>query len=62
MLHLPDLRISNNTQLVIGTVACLGVVVGVVSRTYLPKSESGLPLPPSPLTRRLRGHFIPPRK
>jgi hypothetical protein len=62
MLQLPDLRISNNTQLVLGTAACLGVVAGVISHTYLQKSVSGLPLPPSPLTWRLRGHFISPRK
>ncbi|KAG1736220.1 cytochrome P450 [Suillus lakei] len=29
---------------------------------YRPKSKSGLPLPPSPPTWRLRGHFLPPRK
>ncbi|KAG1769881.1 cytochrome P450 [Suillus placidus] len=61
MLQLSDLRVSDNTQLVLGTAACLGVVVGVISRAYLPKSENGLSLPPSPLTWRLRGHFIPPR-
>lgn len=61
MLQLPDLRISNNTQLVLGTAACLGVVAGVISHTYLQKSVSGLPLPASPLTWRLRGHFISPR-
>ncbi|KAG2034133.1 cytochrome P450 [Suillus americanus] len=61
MLQLPNLRVSDNTQLVLGTAACLGVVVGVISRAFLPKSESGLPLPPSPLTWRLRGHFISPR-
>ncbi|KAG2119197.1 cytochrome P450 [Suillus clintonianus] len=62
MLQLPDLRISDNTQLALGTTACLGVVVGLIARAYLPKSESGLPLPPSPPTWRLLGHFIPPRK
>ncbi|KAG2133376.1 cytochrome P450 [Suillus cothurnatus] len=62
MLQLPDLRVSDNTQLVLGTVAFLGVlVVGTISRAFLPKSESGLPLPPSPFTWRLRGHFIAPR-
>ncbi|KAG1718603.1 cytochrome P450 [Suillus lakei] len=62
MLQLPDLRVSDNTQLVLGTAACLGVAAAVIARAYLPKSESGLPLPPSPPTWRLLGHFIPPRK
>lgn len=61
MLQLPDLRVSDNTQLVLCTVACVGVIVGVISQAYFPKSESGLPLPPSPFTWRLRGHFISPR-
>ncbi|KAG1902995.1 cytochrome P450 [Suillus fuscotomentosus] len=62
MLQLPDLRVFNSTwQLVLATATCLEILVGVISRAYLSKSESGLPLPPSPLTRRLRGHFIPPR-
>ncbi|KAG1748502.1 cytochrome P450 [Suillus paluster] len=61
MLRLPDLCISDNTQLVLGAAVCLGVlVVGVVAQAYyLPKSRSGLPLPPSPPTWRLRGHFLP---
>ncbi|KAG2133748.1 cytochrome P450 [Suillus clintonianus] len=58
MLQLPDLRISDNTQLVLGAAACAGVV-GVTVRAYLRKSASGLPLPPSPSTWRLRGHFLP---
>ncbi|KAG0699188.1 cytochrome P450 [Suillus ampliporus] len=56
---MPDLRIADNTQLVLGAAACLGVV-GVIARAYIPTSESGLPLPPSPPTWRLLGHFIPP--
>ncbi|KAG0701299.1 cytochrome P450 [Suillus ampliporus] len=60
MLQLPDLRVSDNTQLVLGAAACLGIV-GVIAQAYHPKSESGLPLPPSPPTWRLLGHFIPPR-
>ncbi|KAG1725073.1 cytochrome P450 [Suillus paluster] len=60
MLQLPNLRVSDNTQLVFGAAACLGVL-GMIIEAYLSKSESGLPLPPSPPTWRLRGHFIPPR-
>ncbi|KAG1748508.1 cytochrome P450 [Suillus paluster] len=60
MLQLPDLRVFDNTQLVLSAVACVGVV-GVIAQAYLHKSKSGLPLPPSPPTWRLRGHFTPPR-
>ncbi|KAG1827574.1 cytochrome P450 [Suillus subaureus] len=35
--------------------------MGVVVWAYLRKSDSRLPLPPSPPTWRLRGHFLPPR-
>ncbi|KAG2741446.1 hypothetical protein P692DRAFT_20688409, partial [Suillus brevipes Sb2] len=55
MLRLPDLRISGNTQLVIGATACVWSI-GVIIRAYLRRSH----LPPSPPTRRLRGHFLPP--
>ncbi|KAG0694288.1 cytochrome P450 [Suillus ampliporus] len=41
--------ISDNTQLVLRAAACLGIV-GLIARSYLAKSESGLPLPPSPPT------------
>jgi len=57
-LQQPDLRIPDSTQLVL---ACLAVV-GVIFWAYYPKSRSGLPLPPSPPTWRLRGHVIPPHK
>ncbi|KAG1742246.1 cytochrome P450 [Suillus paluster] len=57
MLQLPDLRVSDNTQLVLGAAACLGVV-GVVARAYLSKSDSGLPFPPSPPTQGLLGHSL----
>ncbi|KAG2155673.1 cytochrome P450 [Suillus clintonianus] len=57
-LELPDLRISDNVQLVLSAAACLGVV-GVISRAYLLKSERDLPLPPSPPTWRLGGHLLP---
>ncbi|KAG1736247.1 cytochrome P450 [Suillus lakei] len=60
-LQLPDLRIPDNTQLVLSAAACL-VVVGAIVGVYRPKSKSGLPLPPSPPTWRLRGHLLPPRK
>ncbi|KAG1748503.1 cytochrome P450 [Suillus paluster] len=58
MLQLPDLRISDNARLVLDTAACF-VVVAVIVRAYLFKSDSGLPLPPSPPSRRLLGHFVP---
>jgi hypothetical protein len=57
MLQLADLPISDNSQLALGTAACLGV--GVIVRAYLAKSDSGLPLPPSPPNSRLLGHFLP---
>ncbi|KAG1747447.1 cytochrome P450 [Suillus lakei] len=58
MLQLPDLGISDNAQLVLRAAACLGVV-GVLVRAYRHKAESDLPLPPSPPTWRLGGHFLP---
>ncbi|KAG1743392.1 cytochrome P450 [Suillus lakei] len=58
MLQLPDLRIPCGTQLVLGAAACVAVV-GVIVWTYLRKSDTRLPLPPSPPTWRLRGHFLP---
>ncbi|KAG0705212.1 cytochrome P450 [Suillus ampliporus] len=57
MLQLSDLP---NTQILLGVAACLGVV-GVITRAYLPASNSGLPLPPSPPNWRLLGHSLPPR-
>ncbi|KAG0704889.1 cytochrome P450 [Suillus ampliporus] len=48
-----------NMQLILRAAACLGII-GVIARVYL-KSKSGLPLPPSPPTWRLRGHFLPRR-
>ncbi|KAG1782301.1 cytochrome P450 [Suillus placidus] len=60
MLQLPDLRISDDTQLILSAAICVGVI-GVIVRTYLRKSDGRLPLPPSPPTWRLRGHFLPPR-
>ncbi|KAG0695265.1 cytochrome P450 [Suillus ampliporus] len=60
ILQPQNLYISENTQLIFSAVACLGIV-GFIARAYLGKSESGLPLPPSPPTWRLRGHFLPPR-
>ncbi|KAG1727108.1 cytochrome P450 [Suillus lakei] len=50
---------SDNTQF-FGAAASLGIV-GAIVLAYMHKSESSLPLPPSPPTWRLRGHFIPPR-
>ncbi|KAG1814531.1 cytochrome P450 [Suillus variegatus] len=60
MLQLPDLRISDNTSLTLDIAACVGVI-GTIVWVYLRKSDSRLPLPPSPPTWRLRGHFLPPR-
>jgi hypothetical protein len=61
MLQLPDLRISDNTTHIIGGAACLGIVA-LIARAYLPMSTNSLPLPPSPPTGRLLGHFLPPHK
>ncbi|KAG0708177.1 cytochrome P450 [Suillus ampliporus] len=47
-------------QLILRAAACLGII-GVIARVCLAKSKSGFPLPPSPPTWRLRGHFLPPR-
>ncbi|KAG2364254.1 cytochrome P450 [Suillus spraguei] len=54
MLRLPDLRISGNTQLVLGATACIGAM-GVIIRAYIRKFY----LPPSPPTWRPQGHFLP---
>ncbi|KAG0703536.1 cytochrome P450, partial [Suillus ampliporus] len=56
MLYLPDLHVSENTELVLAVAACLGV--GAAIRTYL-NSGSKLPLPPSPPSRGLLGHELP---
>ncbi|KAG1736938.1 cytochrome P450 [Suillus paluster] len=51
MARSPNLDLSVNMwQLVLRAAACLGII------------GSGLPLPPSPPARRLRGHFLPRRK
>ncbi|KAG1754242.1 cytochrome P450 [Suillus lakei] len=60
MLQLTDLPISDNTQLVLGVSAFLGVS-GVIACAYLPRPRSGLPLPPSPPNSRVLGHFLPHR-
>ncbi|KAG2032860.1 cytochrome P450 [Suillus americanus] len=60
-LQQPDLRIPNNMQLVLSAAVFLAVM-GVIFWAYRPKSKSGLPLPPSPPTWRLRGHVLPPHK
>ncbi|KAG2143070.1 cytochrome P450 [Suillus clintonianus] len=59
MLQLPDLHISDNTELVLSAAGCLAVV-GIIARAYLYGSKSTLPLPPSPPTWKLRGHALPP--
>ncbi|KAG1871592.1 cytochrome P450 [Suillus subluteus] len=61
MLQFSVLSIPDNARLIVGAVACLGVI-GVIVQAYLPQSINGLPLPPSPSTWRLRGHFLPHRK
>jgi hypothetical protein len=61
MLQLPDLRISDSSQLAFGAVACLGAGV-IIIWAFLTKSDSKFPLPPSPPNWRLRGHFLPQRR
>ncbi|KAG0700991.1 cytochrome P450 [Suillus ampliporus] len=58
LLQPPNMSISDNMQLVLRAAACLGII-GVIARVCLAKSK--LPLPPSPPTWRLRGHFLPQR-
>ncbi|KAG0696579.1 cytochrome P450 [Suillus ampliporus] len=60
ILQPQNLCISDNTPLILRAAACLGIV-GLITWSYLTKSESGLPLPPSPPTWRLRGHSLSPR-
>ncbi|KAJ8587529.1 cytochrome P450 [Rhizopogon salebrosus TDB-379] len=52
---------SDDTTHIVSAAICLGAVIAIIFRAYLPKSESGLPLPPSPPTWRLWGHILPPR-
>lgn len=56
---LPDLHISENTELVLAAAACLGV--GAVIRSYL-TSGSKLPFPPSPPSAGLLGYVLPHHK
>lgn len=58
ILQLPDLCMSDNAPLVLSVGACL-IVVGVIAWARRRKPESDLPLPPSPPTWRLGGHFLP---
>ncbi|KAG1855085.1 cytochrome P450 [Suillus tomentosus] len=60
MLQLPNLRISDNTSLTLNVATCVGVI-GTIVWVYLRKSDSRLPLPPSPPTWRLQGHLLPSR-
>ncbi|KAG0695023.1 cytochrome P450 [Suillus ampliporus] len=60
MLQPHNMCISEHTQLVLRAAACLGII-GLISRAYLRRSKSRLPLPPSPTTSILRGHSLPPR-
>lgn len=55
MLRFSDLRMSGQTQLVLGSMACVWTI-GVIIRAYLRKSH----LPPSPPNRRLWGHSLLP--
>jgi hypothetical protein len=56
------LVISDQATHVVSAAIYLGAVVAIFARAYLAKSESSLPLPPSPPTWRLWGHILPPRK
>jgi len=56
MLQLADLCIYDHTQFVLLAATCF-VVVGVTAMRYL--LELKAPLPPSPPTWRLQGHFLP---
>ncbi|KAG0695259.1 cytochrome P450 [Suillus ampliporus] len=60
ILQPQNLHISENTPLILSAAAFLWIV-GFIVWAYLAKSKSGLPLPPSPPTWRLRGHSLPPR-
>ncbi|KAJ8587523.1 cytochrome P450 [Rhizopogon salebrosus TDB-379] len=62
-LSLPmlGLVISDQTTHIVSAAICLGAVIAIFARAYLSKSESSLPLPPSPPTWRLWGHILPPR-
>ncbi|KAG1726932.1 cytochrome P450 [Suillus lakei] len=55
MVQMLDLSISDNAQLVLSAADLL--LVGA-SWIYFPKSEHGPPLPPSPPTWHLLGHFL----
>ncbi|KIK33867.1 hypothetical protein CY34DRAFT_813317 [Suillus luteus UH-Slu-Lm8-n1] len=59
MLQLTDL-LSDRVQLVIAA-TCL-CITALISHTYLSSTESSLSSPPSPLTWRLCGHLLSPRK
>ncbi|KAG1733319.1 cytochrome P450 [Suillus lakei] len=59
MPQLPDLHISQNTELVLAAAACLGL--GAVIRSYI-KSGSKLPIPPSPPSPGLLGYVLPHHK
>jgi len=54
----PDLRISDNTQLLLSTAACLGVI-GLITRAHRSESASNLPLPSFISSWRLGGHVLP---
>lgn len=58
MFQVPDLSISDNAQLVVGAVTCIGVIGLIV----LPQSKNDLPFASSPFTLRPWGHYLPPRK
>ncbi|KAG2039919.1 cytochrome P450 [Suillus americanus] len=62
MAQLPDICLFDfDAQLVLVAAVCLGAALAVIVRAHLPKSESSLPLPPSPPTWRIRGHLLPHR-
>jgi hypothetical protein len=54
----PDLRISDNTQLLLSAAACLGVI-GLITRAHHSEPASNLPLPSFISSWRLGGHVLP---
>jgi len=56
MLQLAELRLFDRIDLVVGTI-CL-CIAALISRAYLSSTESGLSIPPSPLTSGMSITFV----